>query len=144
MRRRGVTPQVRGRYPGHDVLEQAHHWDEETRALVLDRVQRVPELRFFGEREAGTLRVLCDLLTAQDGEPRIAVLEYVDEKLHDGSADGFRYFDMPDDGETWQRVARGLDEEGVKRGAATFSALAPHDQREVCNRFARGRLFGGS
>jgi len=29
------------------VLENAEHWDEATRAVVLDRVENAPPLRFF-------------------------------------------------------------------------------------------------
>jgi hypothetical protein len=75
--RRGVTPQMRGRYPDFDVLEQAGHWDEATREVVLGRIER-PPVRFFSEREAATLGALCDVLTAQDREPRIPVINYVD------------------------------------------------------------------
>lgn len=142
--RRGITPQMVGRYPDHDVLEQADHWDEVTRAVVLDRVERVPELRFFTRREAMTLRVLCDLLTAQDTEPRIPVLELIDEKLHRGEGDGYRYFDMPDDREAWRAVVRGLDEEAERLGAESFAALPGHDQEDVCHRFSRGELYGGA
>jgi gluconate 2-dehydrogenase subunit 3-like protein len=130
------------RYPGFDVLQQASHWDEVTRALVLDRVERVPEIRYFTQREAATLRALCDHLTGQDHEPRIPVLAYVDEKLHDGPLDGYRYADMPDDPETWRRVARGLDEEAERRGAPTFAVLPVAEQRTVCGMFARGELAG--
>ena len=45
--RRGRTPQMHGRYPDYDVLEQAEHWDRVTRKMVLDRVENVPPIRFF-------------------------------------------------------------------------------------------------
>ena len=67
-----MTPQMHGRYPDYDVLAQAEHWDEVTRELVLGRVQHVPPIRFFSPREAATLDELCNVLTAQDDEPRIA------------------------------------------------------------------------
>ncbi|MFP5387892.1 MAG: gluconate 2-dehydrogenase subunit 3 family protein, partial [Thermoleophilia bacterium] len=35
--RRGTTPQMLGRYPDYDVLEEVSHWDEATRRVVLDR-----------------------------------------------------------------------------------------------------------
>jgi hypothetical protein len=127
---------MHGRYPDHDVLSQAGHWDAATREVVLDRVHNIPEIRFFTAREAATLRAFCDVVTAQDAEPRIPVLNYVDEKLHRGEGDGYRYFDMPDDGETWRLVARGLEQE-------SFEALSPDERLEVCGRFASGRLHGG-
>ena len=55
-----TTPQMHGRYPDYDVLEQAGHWDEVTRKVVLARVHDVPPIRFFDADEvadaAGVLR----------------------------------------------------------------------------------------
>src|SRR5438876_894465 len=82
--RRGTTPQMHGRYPDYDVLEQADHWDEVTRKVVLDRVENVPPIRFFEPREVRTLEAFCDVVVHQDSEPRIPVLNYVDAKLARG------------------------------------------------------------
>jgi gluconate 2-dehydrogenase subunit 3-like protein len=142
--RRGTTPQMHGRYPDYDVLEQVDHWDEVTRKVVLDRVHNVPPLRFFTPHEAETLRAFLDVVLAQDAEPRIPVLEYVDEKLHEGTGDGYQYFDMPADGDTWRLVAQGLDEEALRRSAETFADLGLEDQLDVCHAFAQSRLHGGA
>ena len=140
--RKGVTPQMRGRYPDYDVLDQADHWDEVTRRLVLDRVENVPRLRFFTGAEALTLGAFCDLVLAQDDEPKIPVLNMVDAKLFAGELDGFRYADMPDDRETWRRVARGLDAAARQHGAIDF-VNAPEPVREhVVEAFAAGELRG--
>jgi Gluconate 2-dehydrogenase subunit 3 len=141
--RRGVTPQMHGRFPDFDVLEQADHWDEVTRRVVLDRVDNVPEIRFFSQEEAETLTCFADIVLAQDAEPRIPVIAYVDEKLFEGKRDGYRYFDMPDDDETWRRVARGLDEEARRRGSDRFPLLGVDEQVELCHDFANGKLYGG-
>ena len=141
--RRGVTPQMHGRYPDHDVLEQRDHWDEVTRRLVVERVTEVPEIRFFEPAEVETLGAFAEVVLAQDSEPRIPVLEYVDEKLFQGERDGYRYFDMPDDDETWRLVARGLDEEARNRGVDRFALLGMEDKLEVCHRFSKGELYGG-
>jgi Gluconate 2-dehydrogenase subunit 3 len=139
--RRGITPQMHGRYPEYDVLEQTDHWDEVTRKEVLRRVEQVPPLRFFSIREATTLSALCDLLTAQDAEPRIPLINFVDEKYHQGKLDGFQYHDMPDDRDTWHLVARGLDEEAEKRsGAQTFAAASSQMQHAIVSDFSEGRL----
>jgi Gluconate 2-dehydrogenase subunit 3 len=141
--RRGTAPQGRSRYPDYDVLEQAPHWDEATREVVLDRVEHVPDIRFFSSREAETLAAFCDVVTAQDAEPKIPVLNYVDEKLFHRRLDGFRYFDMPDDPETWRRVARGLDEAARERGAGGFATATELQRLEICHAFANGELHGG-
>jgi len=142
--RRGITPQMHGRYPDYDVLEQAEHWDEVTRRVVLDRVANVPEIRFFEAEELETLTAFADVALAQDSEPRIPVMAYVDEKLDRGALDGYQYFDLPDDRETWRAVARGLDEEARKRSRERFPLLRVEDQLEVVGDFTSGKLYGGT
>jgi hypothetical protein len=134
--RRGTTPQMHGRYPDYDVLENAAHWDETTRGAILDRVERVPPVRFFAPKEAACLRAFLDVLLAQDAEPRIPVLELVDATLHAGRLDGFRYDGMPPDPETWRVVAAGLD------GAADgdYAAAGADEQHAIAERFAAGDL----
>jgi hypothetical protein len=141
--RRGVTPQMRGRYPDYDVLAEAGHWDQHTRDVILDRVQRVPALRFFDAREARALQAFCDVLTGQDHEPRIPVLEMVDAILHDGRLDGFRYADMPPDPETWRLVAAGLDESARREGHEDFAAASEDCRHELVERFSKGELDWG-
>jgi hypothetical protein len=140
---RGTTPQMVGRYPDYDVLTQQRHWDDETRRVVLDRVENVPEITFFTPAEVDTLKAFCDIATAQDAEPRIPVLSYVDEKLASGTGDGYQYYDLPSDGETWRRVARGLDEEAKRRSYDSFAAAPEEVQVYVVHDFAQAQLHGG-
>jgi len=143
--RRGTTPQMHGRYPDYDVLEQADHWDPVTREMVLARVHQVPEISFFTPREAATLSALCDLLTGQDAEPRIPVINFVDEKYAQGELDGYQYEDMPDDRDAWRLVARGLDEEAERRaGVPTFAAADPETSEAIVADFSSGELSGGA
>jgi gluconate 2-dehydrogenase subunit 3-like protein len=143
--RRGVTPGMVGRYPEFDVLESADRWDEATRKVVLARVHDVPAPRFFDARETATLGALCEHLSGQvDEEPKLPVLAFVDEKLAEGKHDGYRYFDMPDDGVTWRTVARGLDEDASRQGVASFDVLGVHEQDELCHRFSKAELEGGA
>jgi hypothetical protein len=142
--RRGLTPQMHGRYPDFDVLAEAEHWDEVTRKVVIGRVEQVPQRRFFSEAEFVTLRVFCDDVMAQDSDPRIPVLSYVDEKLYEGNLDGYQYADMPDDRDTWRLVARGLDEAVGLAGHDSY-AVAPDELREqTIDAFAEGKLGGGA
>jgi Gluconate 2-dehydrogenase subunit 3 len=129
-----------GRYPDWDVLSQAGHWDEVTRKVVMERVEKVPPFRFFDERERRALKAFCDTVTAQDHEPRIPVLSMVDAKLHAGELDGFQFAGMPDDREVWRIVARGLDESAD----GDFAAASPDVQRQIVGRMAKGELEGGA
>jgi hypothetical protein len=138
--RAGTTPQGRGRYPDFDVLSQVDHWDEVTRRVVLDRVERVPPIRFFDEREAATLGAFCDTVLAQDSEPRIPVLAMVDAKLHEHRLDGYRHADMPSDRQTWRQVARCLDEEAGRHAGCDFAAASQETRDEIVDRFSHGDL----
>jgi Gluconate 2-dehydrogenase subunit 3 len=139
--RRGTTPQMRGRYPDYDVLAAARHWDPVTRRTVLDRVANVPPIRFFTEQETPALRVFCDVVTGQDSEPRIPVLEMVDAKLHAGHLDGFRHHDMPPDPETWRQVAANLDQSAREHGCQDgFAAASSECQHEIVQQFSEGEL----
>jgi Gluconate 2-dehydrogenase subunit 3 len=138
--RRGTTPQMRGRYPDYDVLEQAGHWDEPTRRVVLDRVERVPPIRVFDEREAVTLGAFCDLVLAQDSEPRIPVLAMVDEKLFEKRGEGYRHADMPADPQTWRQVARLLDATAATAGVESFAAAKRRTQLAIVERFSKAEL----
>jgi Gluconate 2-dehydrogenase subunit 3 len=141
-KRTGVSPQMRGRYPDFDVLAQAGHWDEVTRRVVLERIENVPPIRFFTASEAATLGGFCDLVIAQDREPRIPVLNMVDAKLFAGKLDGFRYADMPDDRETWRRTARGLDAAARQHGQPDFVSASDAVQRRIVQAFSEGSLHG--
>ena len=140
--RNGLTPQMHGRYPDYNVLDEVEHWDEVTRAVVLERVEEVPPIRFFTSDEARTLGAFCDVVMAQDREPRIPVLNMVDAKLFAGELDGFVFADMPDDREAWRQVAVGLDAAAQQHGVEEFAG-APHEiQSRVIEAFSRGELHG--
>ena len=140
--RNGVTPQMHGRYPDYNVLDELGHWDEATRSVVLDRVDHVPPIRFFTDREARTLGSFCDVVMAQDREPKIPVLNMVDAKLFSGQLDGFRFDGMPDDRETWRRVAAGLDAAARQHGSSEFAGASHDVQRTVIDAFSGGDLHG--
>jgi hypothetical protein len=141
--RKGITPQMVGRYPAYDVLSQTSHWDDVTRRIVLDRVENVPPIEFFTTDEARTLDAFCNVATAQDAEPRIAVLNYIDEKLNAGQRDGWRFFDLPDDDELWRLVARGLDAQARHHSYESFADAPLETQVGVVHRFSKGELHGG-
>ena len=93
--RQGTSPQMIGRYPDYDVLENAENWDAATREVVTGRLDMNGPLRFFTAEEEPALRALCDVTTAQDAEPRVPVAEMVDDKYASGRLDGYRYANMP-------------------------------------------------
>ncbi|HEY5343334.1 MAG TPA: gluconate 2-dehydrogenase subunit 3 family protein [Solirubrobacteraceae bacterium] len=143
--RRGTTPQMIGRYPDYDVLENAEHWDEATRRVVSGRLGEPGPLQFFTPLEEPTLRAFCDVTTAQDSDPRVPVAEMIDRKLATNELDGFRYSHMPRDPDTWRVVLRGLDETARDRyGPDSFAECDVLAQEAIVAALADGSLQGGA
>jgi Gluconate 2-dehydrogenase subunit 3 len=138
--RRGTTPQMIGRYPDFDVLEEAAAWDPVTRRTVLARLGPAAPLRFFTPREEPALRAFCDMALAQDAEPRVPVAEMVDAKLASGRLDGFQYAGLPDDREIWRRVLAGLDESARERGVEGYAACDARLRWAIAGRLEDGTL----
>jgi Gluconate 2-dehydrogenase subunit 3 len=141
--RRGVAPQMLGRYPDFDVLDTVETWDPVTRRAVLARLEPPGPLRFFTAAEEATLRSLCDMLSGQHEDPRVPVAEMVDTKLHEGRLDGYQHEDMPDDRDTWRLALRGVDEVAERRWGRPFAELDLDARRGICQDFAEGLLSGG-
>jgi hypothetical protein len=141
--RRGTTPQMIGRYPDFDVLDAVDTWDEATKKVVLARLDPPGPLRFFSPEQEPTLRAFCDVVLAQDDEPRVPVAEMVDAKLADGNLDGYRYADMPRDPETWRIVLAGLDHTARTAYRCRFTACSAAHRENIVREFAQGRLVGG-
>lgn len=91
-----------------------------------------------------TLSAFCDVVLAQDAEPRVPVLRYIDERIAEGRFDGFQYVDMPGDEQAWRLVARGLDEAAGVRGQGSFHDCDAAQRLELCEAFAEGELSGGA
>jgi hypothetical protein len=143
--RRGITPQMIGRYPDFDVLTTVDTWDEATRKVVLARLKPPGPLRFFTAEEEPCLRAFCDIVLAQDSEPRVPVAEFIDDKLAAGRLDGYQYADMPDDRDTWRLVLRALDETAAGRyGKASFAGAEPATREEIVEQFSKGNLDDGT
>ena len=140
----GTTPQMIGRYPDFDVLAAIDTWDEATKKVVLARLEPPGPLRFFTDEQEPTLRALCDVCTAQDGDPRVPVAESVDAKLADGKLDGFQYDDMPDDRDTWQMVLAGLEQTARDRHRIPFAECSASEQEAIVDDLAEGSLSGGA
>jgi hypothetical protein len=127
----GVTPGGRGRFEGFDSIAQSEHWDDETQAVVFTRLATRPPVVFFTNDEEAVARALLDRLLGQDDEPKVPVLELIDARLSQREGDGYRYHDMPDDGDAWKRSVRALDDDAVRRYHQRFSELDTRGQKHL-------------
>ncbi len=119
------------RFPGFNVLGQAGYWDPVTAGVVLARIGRLPDIRFFTPAEEATATALCDLLLGQDDGPKVAIVPQVDARLAEQQTDGWRYADMPEDGQAWRDSLRFLDEDSRDACSLTFAQAPVEDQRAV-------------
>jgi hypothetical protein len=120
-----------GRFPGFDVLGQAPHWDRVTAEVVAARTGPPPAPKFFAGPEIACARALLSLLTGQDdpdGELAVPVLEMVDSRLDGGVTDGWRYEDMPEDGQAWRDSLSYLDADASRRCGTSFAEAPAADQ----------------
>jgi hypothetical protein len=98
---------------------------------VLNRVGRPPDIRFFTPAEEAIATALCDRLLGQDDQPTVAVVPVIDARLAEQETDGWRYDDMPEDGQAWRDTLRFLDEDSQDAWSHPFAQAAPEDQRAV-------------
>jgi hypothetical protein len=127
-----VTGRATGRFPGFDVLGQARHWDPVTAELITARTGPPPRPLFFTEAERASAAVLLDQLTGQCDEPMgVPVLEMVDARLAAGETDGWRYADMPEDGQAWRDTLGYLDKDAHDRCGTSFAAAPRRDQAAI-------------
>jgi hypothetical protein len=128
----GRTPGGQGdRFPGFDVLGEIGTWDAVTAGVVLSRLGPPPPLRFFDPGEEAIARPLLDQLLDQCTEPRIPLLEMIDARLAEAQTDGWRYDDMPRDGQAWRETLRGLDADAQKSFARGFAQLSWPEQTQM-------------
>ena len=88
------------------------------------------------------MRAFCDRVLAQDAEPRVPVVEMVDEKLAAGRLDGYQYDDMP---RRPRHMAPGAQRSGPD-GGRPFTAMtrlrtcAARHQEAIVTALAAGTL----
>lgn len=127
----GPPPGSGDRFPRFDPLAQARHWDPVTAGVVLSRLGKPPDIRFFTPAEEAVATALCDLLLGQDSEPRVPVVQSIDARLSRQETDGWRYEDMPEDGQAWRNSLRCLDDDAQAKFGRPFARCPPDDQREL-------------
>jgi hypothetical protein len=123
-----------GYYPGFSTLGQKRFWDEATRKKVLDRVEKIPPLRFFNPAEASLLEaVVAHLIPQDDRMPsrRIPIVPNIDRRLHDGRTPGYRFEKMPPDGDAYQLGLKAIERMAAQSYGRTFQALTWREQDEL-------------
>jgi hypothetical protein len=122
-----------GRYPGFSSVDQSPHWDRATQGVVLARLDRPADIRYFTPREEAVATALFDQLLAQHDEPRIPVVHLVDSRLAEAQTDGWRYSDMPEDGQAFRDSLAALDQDARERHGHGFPEASRDQQAALLN-----------
>jgi hypothetical protein len=116
------------RFPGFDAAAEAGHWDPVTAGVVLSRVGMAPGIRFFTPAEEAIAIALCDRLLGQDSDPLVPVAAFIDARLAAAETDGWRYADLPEDGQAWRDSLHDLDADAHAKFSWGFAKCEPADQ----------------
>lgn len=123
-----------GYYPGFSTLSQQKFWDAATRKLVLDRVENIPQIRFFDARQAALLTAVCDRIIPQDDRDaahRIPIAPGIDDRLFNNIGDGYQYESMPPDGEAYRLGLEGIEQIAQHEYQRGFVEIGPKEQEEI-------------
>ena len=145
-----MTEEFHSRYVGYNVLDKwsSPDWDDQTREVVRQRLEHVPQIRFFTEQEVRTLTAVAERILPQIDRPdseKIPIVPWIDQKLFDDLRNGYRYEDLPPQREAWRLGLAGIDE--ASRGlfaGRTFCDLDPLSQDVVLTHVEQGRAPGDS
>jgi hypothetical protein len=102
--------------------------------VVLRRLGPPAPLRFFTEDEGAVARPLLDRLLGQDDDPRIDVIADIDSRLALEMTDGWRYDDLPEDGQAWRDTLAALDDDAHSEHGKGFALLGSEQQMALIQR----------
>ena len=133
-------------FPGYDVLAKRDtpSWNDATRAAVDRRLAAPREPRYFAADAFRTLEAVCARILPQpaDRADPIPLAALVDGKMAEGRLDGYRYAELPPQGEAWTTGLAALDRDAQERHVRSFHALAAADQDALLQAMQDGRLGG--
>ena len=131
-----------GYYPGFNTLSQQTFWDAATRKVILDRVHKVPPIRFFTAAEADLAEAICDRVLPQDDRDethKIPILPRIDERLYEDRHEGYRFADMPPDREAYRLGLKAIETIANHLYERDFATLTPHEQDLIMKSLHDGR-----
>lgn len=129
------------RYPSYDVLAKwsSPDWDEQTRAVVRERLEHVPAIRFFTAAEVKLLEAVAQRIVPPPArDAPIPIVAWIDAKLADDLRDGYRYEELPPQREAWRQGLSAIAETARALYGSAFTDLEPSRQDDVLRRIARG------
>jgi hypothetical protein len=135
-----------GYYPGFHTLDQQKHWDAATRHVVLERVHKVPGIRFFSPEQARLMECICGRIVPQDDRDearRIPIVPWIDDRLASGKHDGYRYESMPPDTEAYRLGLQAIEQIARHLHGVSFGELDDRRRDEILESLHDGQPAAG-
>ncbi len=131
-----------GYHPGFSTMSQSPFWDETTRDVIDERVQKPPARSFFTEEAwAFWTAVFAHLIPQTDrtADRQIPLVPMLDERLAKNKTVGYRYEDMPHDRVVYEIGIEAIDREAEHRYGGKFLLLPQLQQDEVLQGIGKGK-----
>ena len=137
-------------YLTYDVLDKwdTPSWNDQTRAVIDQRLNKVPERRYLNEEEWSLLQAIVERLVPQPdrAEGPLPIVPWIDALLFHNHTPGYRYADMPPMRDAWRQGLKAIAAESRNRHGRTFEKLAAEQQddllRDVENNRIDSRYWG--
>lgn len=130
-------------FPGYDVLDKwdSPSWNEQTREVVADRLNCVPERRFLSEQQWALLEAICARLIPQpERQEPVPIAPFIDEMLFENRTPGYRYADMPPMRDAWRQGLDAIAAEAHSRHGRAFEQLSLDEQDALLEDVQHNRI----
>lgn len=115
-----------------------------TRNALLERLNQSPvtEPKFFNEREFRRLQLVCNQLVPQPGDAPIDIAGPIDERLANGATNGWRYNELPNDGDAYRLFLAGIDQTAEALFDHSFETITTEQRDAVLLAVQQGEAIG--
>lgn len=132
-------------YPDYDVLEKwnSPSWNEQTRAVVAERLGHVPSREFLDVLQYATLEAVCDRVLPQPERSvreKVPIAPWIDQKLKCNETTGTRYVPLPRLQDCWRQSLDAIEAEAQHRFHRSFHALDPAEQDIILHAMNDGEV----
>ncbi len=125
-------------------LINSDHVTPATRKALLERLNKpsVTSPAFFSETEFKQLQLVCSQLVPQLSDELIDLAGPIDERLATGITNGWRYDDLPNDGEAYRLFLMGIAQTAEALFDHSFEAITAEQRDTVLLAFQQGEANG--
>ena len=104
-----------------------------TRKALQERLDKFPvsDPLFFTEVEFNRLQLVCNQLVPQTESDRIDIAGLIDERLANQKTDGWRYDELPNDGEAYRLFLVGISQTAEALFDHSFDTITPEQQAKI-------------